>query len=388
MDGERHKPSDVDRLVAGMKRTAMNRRRFLQASGYASIAAFLAACSRNVRPAGQPEQPTGPTSAELEDELVIYNWAAYLNPDNVKAFEAEYGVTVHAEDFYGSNEEMLARVQAGASGYDLVAPTGYMVQIMKDEGLLLELDHSRIPNMANIDPQFTGLSFDPEMQVHMPKDWGTTGFGYLGRYIDEEPTSWAQFFELGSKYSGRYTVLDSSPEVVGAGLKRLGYSYNTTNQAEVDEALGLLIDLKPHIASITSSQYRQMMSRADTYWALGWNGDFFYVLEDQPSVRYVIPEEGTEFWVDTWAILADAPHPNLAHEFINWILTPERQGTESSFTYYASAVTGAQEHTDPAVANDTNIFPPPEVTAKLEANSGDPEALDQRNEAWRKFKAA
>jgi spermidine/putrescine transport system substrate-binding protein len=283
---------------------------------------------------------------------------------------------------------MLARVQAGASGYDVVAPTGYMVQIMKDEGLLLELDHSRMPNMANVDSRFTGLSFDAEMRYHMPKDWGTTGFGYLGKFVKEGPTSWAQFFDLGPAYSGRYTVLDSAPEVVGAGLKRLGYSYNTTNQGEVDEALDLLVGLKPHISSITSSQYRQMMSRADSYLALGWNGDFFYVLEDQPSVRYVIPEEGTEFWVDTWAILADAPHPNLAHEFINWILTPERQGTESSFTYYASCVAGAQEHTDQAVANDPNIYPPAEVVDRLEANTGDPAALDQRNEAWRKFKAA
>jgi spermidine/putrescine transport system substrate-binding protein len=335
-------------------------------------------------------QPRGTTATggELEDELVIYNWAAYLNPQNVKAFEREYGVTVHAEDFYESNEELLARLQGGAGGYDLIAPTGYMVDIMKNEGLLLELDHSRIPNMANIDPQFTGLSFDPEMRFHMPKDWGTTGFGYLSKFVKEEPTSWAQFFELGPSYSGKYTVLDSAPEVIGAGLKRLGYSYNSADSDEVDQALELVIDLKPHIASVTSSQYRQLMGRADTYMALGWNGDFFYVLEDQPSVRYVIPDEGTEFWVDTWAIPSSAPHPNLAHEFINWILTPERQGIESSYTYYASAVTGAQEHTDPAVAGDPSIYPPSEVVAKLEANSGDPEVLDLRNEAWRKFKAA
>ncbi|HZB04213.1 MAG TPA: spermidine/putrescine ABC transporter substrate-binding protein [Actinomycetota bacterium] len=387
MDGAEGRPSDLDRLLAGMRRRGLSRRRFLQIAGMTPMAAFLAACSRRIGE-GQGEQATSAPAGELEDELVIYNWAAYLNPDNVKAFEAEYGVTVHAEDFYESNEEMLTRIQAGASGYDLVAPTGYMVQIMKDEGLLLELDHSRIPNMANVDPQFTGLSFDPEMRYHMPKDWGTTGFGYLSKFVKEEMTSWAQFFDLGPTYSGKYTVLDSAPEVIGAGLKRLGHSYNTPNPDEVDEALALLVDLKPHIASITSSQYRQLMGRADTYVALGWNGDFFYVAEDQPSVRYVIPDEGTEFWVDTWAIPASAPHPNLAQEFINWILTPERQGVESSYTYYASCVTGAQEHTDDAVADDANIYPPSEVVERLEANNGDPEVLDLRNEAWRRFQAA
>jgi spermidine/putrescine transport system substrate-binding protein len=380
--------TDLDRMMDAMKRRPLSRRRFLQAAGYSSMAAFLAACQRQI--GGQQQGGSGKpaTAGQLEDTLVVYNWAAYLNPDNVKAFEDEYGVTVQTDDLYESNEEMLAKIQAGAGGYDLVAPTGYMVQIMKDEGLLLELDHSRLPNLANVDPRFTGLAFDPEMAFHAPKDWGTTGFGYLGKFVKEAPMSWAQFFELGPTYTGKYTVLDSAPEVIGAGLKRLGYSYNSADPAEVDEALALLVELKPHIASVTSSQYRQMMSRADTYLALGWNGDFFYVLEDQPSVRYVIPEEGTEFWVDTWAIPASAPHPNLAHEFINWILTPERQGVESSFTYYASCVTGAQEHTAEAVANDPSIYPEPEVVDRLEANSGDPEVLDLRNDAWRRFQAA
>jgi spermidine/putrescine transport system substrate-binding protein len=380
--------SDIDRLIDGARRRPLSRRRFLQAAAATPFVAFLAACERRI--GGQQQgggQPTA-TAGALEDTLVVYNWAAYLNPESIKAFEKEYGVTVQATDFYESNEEMLARLQAGAEGYDLVAPTGYMVEIMADEGLLLQLDHSRLPNLANVDPRFTGLAFDPEMKYHAPKDWGTTGFGYLSKFVKETLTSWEQFFGLGSTYTGKYTVLDGPYEVVSAALKRLGYSWNTTEQSEIDEALELLIDFKPHIRAITSTQYRQMMSRAETYLALGWNGDFFYVFEDQPSVRYVIPEEGTEFWVDTWSIPASAPHPNLAHEFINWVLTPERQGVESSYTYYASAVTGAQEFTAKAVANDPSIYPPPEVTDKLESSSADPLAVQLRTDAWRRFQAA
>lgn len=380
--------TDLDRLVDAARRRPLSRRRFLQAAGYGSLAAFLAACERRI--GGQQQggrQPTATTGA-LEDTLVIYNWAAYLNPESIKAFEKEYGVTVQATDFYESNEELLAKLQGGAEGYDLIAPTGYMVEIMAEEGLLMELDHSRLPNLPNIDPRFTGLAFDPEMRYHAPKDWGTTGFGYLSKFVKEPMTAWAQFFGLGPQYTGRYTVLDGPYEVVSAAVKRLGYSWNTTVQSEIDEALELLIDFKPHVRAITSTQYRQMMSRAETWLALGWNGDFFYVYEDQPSVRYVIPEEGTEFWVDTWAVPASAPHPNLAHEFINWILTPERQGVESSYTYYASCVAGAQEHTAKAVANDPSIYPPPEVTDKLEATAGDPEAVQLRTDAWRRFQAA
>jgi spermidine/putrescine-binding protein len=122
--------------------------------------------------------------------------------------------------------------------------------------------------------------------------------------------------------------------------------------------------------------------------ALGWNGDFFYVAPKQPSVRYVIPSEGSEFWLDNWSIPATAEHPNLAHEFINWVLTPENQARESDYTYYASAVEGAQELSDPAIADDPSIYPPSEVTDKLETAIADPTFLTQRNEAWTKFKSA
>jgi spermidine/putrescine transport system substrate-binding protein len=357
----------------------------------APTAAFLAACERQIgrRPGAASPEASPRLSGEIEDELVIYNWAAYLNPKSVKAFEEEFGVKVRATDFYESNEEMIAKLRGGAGGYDLVAPTGGYIESMAEEGLLMPLDLSRIPNLANLDPRFLGFPYDPENRYHVPKDWGTTGIGYLQKFVDEDVTTWAQFFDLGEKYSGRYTVLDSQYELIGAGLKRLGYSYNSANEAEVDEALQVLIPFKPHISSITSSQYRQMMSRAETYLALGWNGDFFYVIEDQPSVKYVIPEEGTEYWIDSWAIPAEAPHPVAAHEFINWILTPENQGRETSYTYYASAVAGAEEFTPKAIVNDPSIYPSPDVLEKLEfARTDDPEIVQLRADAWNRFLAA
>ena len=368
----------------------LSRRGFLKAAVVLPAAGVLAACSADVGPPATDAPDTGsgsPSPAAIEDQLNVYNWAAYLNPATLKAFTKAYDVETTI-DFYASNEELIAKLQGGAAGYDLVAPTGYAVQIMADEGLLYELDHARIPNMSNVDPRFLGLPFDPENRYSMPKDWGTTGFGYLQDFVDEEMTTWEDFFSLAEKYSGKYTVLDSSPEVIGAGLKRHGYSYNTTNPDEVDEAVADLVAIKPHIAAITSSEYRQMMSRGDAWVALGWNGDFFYVLEDQPSVRYVIPEEGTEYWVDTWSVPATAEHPIAAMEFINWVLTPENQGRETNYTYYASAVTGAQEHTDPAIASDPSIYPDPSVIDKLEANDGNPEALDLRSEGWTRFKSA
>jgi spermidine/putrescine transport system substrate-binding protein len=379
-------PTDLDRLLAGMKRRPMTRRSFLRAAAVGPAAAYLAACSRNVAPR-TPAART-PTSTALEKELVIYNWANYLNEANVKAFQEEYDVTVRATDFYESNEEMIAKLKGGAGGYDLVAPTGGYIEAMAKEGLLLKLDRNRLPNLSNVDPKFRGFLWDPNNDYSAPKDWGTTGFGFLSDKVKEDMKSWADFYSLAPTYSKKYTVLDSMYEVLGSALKKRGFSYNSVDESEVDAATEDIIKLKPHIAAVTSTDYRQLMSRADAFVSLGWNGDFFYVLEDQPSVKYVIPTEGTEYWVDTWAIPASAPHPNLAHEFINWILTPERQGVESSFTYYASAVTGAKEHTDKAVASDPNIYPPDDVIAKLEQAKVTPKALELRQAAWDKFLAS
>lgn len=390
MDRERRTPIDLDRLVAGSKRTAINRRRFLQAAAMAPAAAFLAACERQIgrRPGAASPEASPRLGGQIEDELVIYNWAAYLNPKSVKAFEEEFGIEVRATDFYESNEEMIAKLRGGAGGYDLVAPTGGYIEAMAEEGLLMPLDLSRIPNISNVDERFLGFPYDPVNRYHIPKDWGTTGIGYLQKFVDEDVTTWEQFFDLGEKYSGRYTVLDSQYELIGAALKRLGYSYNSASESEVDDALEVLIPFKPHISAITSSQYRQMMSRAETYLALGWNGDFFYVIEDQPSVKYVIPEEGTEYWIDSWAIPAQAPHPVAAHEFINWILTPENQGRETGYTYYASAVTGAEEFTPKAIVNDPSIYPPAEVVDKLEFARTDADIVQLRADAWNRFLAA
>ncbi|MGH2711093.1 MAG: ABC transporter substrate-binding protein [Actinomycetota bacterium] len=380
------KPTDLERYLAGQRRRPpISRRRFLGMAAAAPVAAWLAACSKDPSTGGGG----GPaTAGPLEDELIVYNWTNYLNEETIKAFEAEYGVTVQATDFYESNEELLAKIQGGATGYDVVAPTGYMVEIMGAEGLLLELDSERLPNLSNVDPQFRGLDFDPENKFHVPKDWGTTGFMYLSDQVSEDLVSWDDFYNVAPDYSGRYTVLDGAVEVTGSFLKRLGYSWNTTDQAEVDEATAQMVEFKPHVEAITSTEYRELMGRADTWLALGWNGDSFYIYEDQPSTKYVVPSEGTEYWLDAWSVLASAPHPNLAHEFLNWILTPERQGIETNFTYYASAVTGAAEFTDEAITGDPAIYPSSDVIAKLEATASDPVLVDQRVEAFTRFQSA
>jgi spermidine/putrescine-binding protein len=205
--------------------------------------------------------------------------------------------------------------------------------------------------------------------------------------VSEDMTSWEDFFALASKYSGRYTVLDSPPEVVGAALKMLGYSYNSTDPKEIDEATDVLLKFKPHVRQITSSM-REVMISGEVYISLTWNGEIGYVALDAPKARYVVPAEGTEVWTDNYAIVADAPHPAAAHAFLNFSLDPETQARDTEYHYYGGVVEGEEEFLDPAILNDPSVYPPEDVMAKLEVAEANPDWTRLRNEAWTKFKAA
>ena len=359
-------------------------RRGIIAAGAA--AAMLAACGETEVGTSGGSKKASRVPSQLEDDLSIYNWADYVNPKTYPRFEKEFDISI-TEDNYASNEDALAKLQAGARGYDIVVPTGYMVETLIQKDLLFQLDHSKIPNLANVNQQFLDLPFDPGNRFSVPKDYGTTGYGYRSKFVKEEMTSWEDFFGLASKYSGRYTVLDSPPEVVGAALKMLGYSYNTTNPSEVSEATDVLVKFKPHVRKITSSM-REIMISGEAWISLTWNGEIGYVALDAADARYVVPSEGSEVWTDNWAIVAGAPHPAAAHAFINWQLQPEIQALDTEYHYYGSVVEGAEQHLDPAIANDESVFPPEEVAANLEIADASPDWLALRNEAWTKFKAA
>jgi spermidine/putrescine transport system substrate-binding protein len=349
--------------------------------------AFLIACGEaEVGPQSSNSGTTSNVPEKIEDKLSIYNWADYVNPKTYPMFEKEFKVEI-TEDNYPSNEDALAKLQAGARGYDIVVPTGYMVETMIQKNLLLEIDHSRIPNIKLIEDQFLDLPFDPNNRFSLPKDYGTTGFGYRSKFVTEEMASWEDFFRLAPKYTGRYTVLDSPPEVVGAALKMLGYSYNSTDAKEISEATDVLVKFKPHVRRITSSM-REIMISGEAYVSLTWNGEIGYVALDAKDARYVVPAEGSEVWTDNWSIVTEAPHPAAAHAFINWQLQPRIQALDTEYHYYGAVVRGEEQFLPKALANDPAVYPPGDVREKLEVARATPEWVALRNEAWTKFKAA
>jgi spermidine/putrescine transport system substrate-binding protein len=365
-------------------------RRGFVAAGAAS--AFLAACGGS----SDSSEDEGDSSdapkkaAELTGVLHYYNWADYVNPETYKAFTADTGVKIK-KDFFVSNEELQAKLQGGARGYDLAAPTGYMVQILGADGLLEELDWSQLATVEkNLDERFRKLPYDPDDKWSVPKDWGTTGFMYRSDMVKEKPATWREFVDLAKgPYSGKVTVLDGIPECVGSMLCMLGYSYNSEDEGEIEEAKQELVDLKPHLLAITSTEYKQMLIDGKAVMSLCWNGDGAAVAAKKPA-EYVIAEEGGEFWVDAYVIPKGAENPTAAHAWIDYVYDPEHNSMETEYTFYGSPVKRdlLEPVMDKKVFANEDVFPPEETLEKLEPNSVTPEGTKLRDRAWTEFKAA
>lgn len=369
---------------------AFSRRGFVGALG---AAAFLAACGGSTTAEKEDSGSTASTTAKkaaASGTLLYYNWADYVNPKTYPAFTKATGVKVQ-KDFFKSNEELQAKLQGGAKGYDLAAPTGYMVQILAEAGMLEPIDYSLLPNVKkNLDDKFKGLPYDKEDKWSVPKDWGTTGFMYRTDKVKSKPTTWKEFFELAKgDHSGKVMVLDGIPEVIGSTAVMLGYSYNTEDEGELAEVKKELIALKPHIQAITSTNYKQSLIAGKTDLALGWNGDGAAAAAKAP-VAYVVADEGGEFWVDAYVIPKGAKNPRAAHAWIDYVYDPKNNALETEYTYYGSPLhrDALEPVMDKKVLADPTVFPPPEKLEKLEPNSVTAKGTKLRDRIWTEFKAA
>jgi spermidine/putrescine transport system substrate-binding protein len=359
-----------------------NRKGFVAIS---AMTAFLAAC-------GGKDKKSSSSSAggKPSGTLYYYNWADYVNPKTYPAFTEATGIKVK-KDFFVSNEDLQAKLQGGARGYDLAAPTGYMVKILAEADLLEKIDWTKIPNAdKNLDPKFRSLPFDPNDEWSVAKDWGTTGFVYRTDLVKEKPKTWREFHDLTTgPYSKKVTVLDGAPECIGSMLVMLGHSYNSEDEGELEEAKQALLELKPHLLAITSTEYKQMCISGRAVMALGWNGDGAAVAAKKPA-EYVVADEGGEFWVDSHVIPVGAKNPDAAHAWINYVYDPRNNALETEFTYYGSPLKRdlLEPVIDKAVFENTDVFPAEATLEKLEANNISPEGTKLRDRIWTEFKAA
>jgi spermidine/putrescine transport system substrate-binding protein/spermidine/putrescine transport system permease protein len=261
------------------------------------------------------------SSAENVPQLNIYCWSTYISPRVVRGFENQFHCHVNY-DLYDSNEALLAKLQGGNVNYDLVVPSDYMVQILIQQHLLAPLDKSRLPNVwANVNPRFLHLPFDPQNDYSVPYAWGTTGLAYRADLVQENVDSWDVLFD--PRYAGHIELLDDMREVFGMALKKLGYSLNSTDPGQIRQARDLLIRQKPLVKGYNSSNFEQDLAAGDAWLAQAYNGNLTFVMRDEPRIRYVIPKEGCTISVDCACIPRNAPHKELAMEFMNYFHRPE-----------------------------------------------------------------
>ena len=347
---------------------------------------LLAACGGG--PAGGPESESEDTGSEavtetsdeiqLADELSVYNWAEYIDEEKIVEYEETYGVDI-IYDTFASNEDLLAKLQAGAEGYDVIFPSDYMVSIMIDLGLLATIDTNDIPNFANIDPQFVGAPFDPNNEYCVPYQWGTTGIGYQATnefFAENPPDSWAYVFEpeLLEQYADQgINVLNDPRELPGSALIYLGYDPNTTNPNELNEARDLILAAKPYWKTFNSEDYdNTLLIPGEVTLTQGWSGDvanaYWNTYDDETEDGewyYSIPTEGAVKWLDNICITASSEEYDTAVHFMNYLLDAEVGAAITNFTYYASPNLAAQEFILPEILEDESIYPPADVQEKL-----------------------
>lgn len=397
---------DLEDILQRMARTKVNRRGFMAASGLTGMAAFLAACAGRASssaPSATPASAVPSSTAAAgsvapsieasaapvvtEGALYMYNWADYIAKENIETFKKRFAITDWTYDIYPGNPELLTKLQAGGTGlYDIAAPTAEYVPTLVERGHLSKIDWSKVPNQRYINPQFKGLWWDPKDEYQLPKDWGTTGITVRTKFVKDDVSSWKKFFEVAPKYSGKIVVVNSPGDVFTGALKSLGYSLNSLDPTELAAARDVLLKFAPHVLILNSDTYEVPLGNGEAVLGLTWTGGIDGLIADAKTAdtKYIIPEDGTLYWMDTWVILADAPHPEAAHAFLNFIHEPEIQAKESIANAYATPNDEAKKFIPKAILDDPTIFVPDSIFPRLEgAQATETDPL--RAEIWEEF---
>ena len=322
--------------------------------------------------------------AEKKPVLHIYTWSDYIKPELVQQFEQENNCKV-VIDTYDSNESMYAKLKAGATGYDLLFPSSYMVKIMNDQGMLQKLDLSLLPNRENIDPAYMKLSMDPAMEHSVPYTVTITCLGYLESKVKDFEPTWGMLDRADLK--GRMTMLNDHREVIGVALKYLGYSMNTLDDRQLAEAKEVVMRWKKNLAKFENEQYKNGLASGEFLLTHGYSGDLMLVRAENPDIRIAVPREGSQINFDDMVIPAGAPQPELAHKMINFILDPKVAAELTEFIYFLCPNLPSYNYLSDEIRADPILFPPAEVVAKLETLEDLGENNVKYTKLWDEIKA-
>ncbi len=391
------------------RRFTVTRRQALAAGGGAAMATYLAACGGSTSSSGgdgssggssgggesDAKKPPTPADGEVEQgDLLLANWVDYTDPANYKDYQKEYGPKVKVTGF-GSNDEILAKLRAGGSKFDVISPTGYAVKTMADLGLIMPLTHELIPNIKNLSPAFTKTTYDSGNVYSVPKDYGITSFYWLDDKVPQGKDlktikDCFDFLKTPEAKDLNVNFLEGGTQVMAIALSALGYSLNSEDEKEIEEAKNLLVEVKPNVDTINST-FIERATRGEIDFGMGWNGDIRRAIvplaKKGITMTFLVPDGPTEYWVDNWVVPTASEHPVAAHKWIDFILEPAAAGREMNYHQYPVPVVGI-EGVDPKLANDPVINIPDEKIQGYESQIETAKSLQQRNRAYTEFKAA
>jgi putrescine transport system substrate-binding protein len=371
-------------LLLGEPDRRVGRRGFLRtaallgaagAAGYAggTVAGLVRDDGGGQTPVAAPVPAAQPLPGNRRDErlLNIYNWNDYIDDRTIPLFQALTNIRVNY-DVYSSNEDLLGKLQAGPSDYDIVVPTSWFVPTYRQLGLIEPLRQDLIPNLTNLDREFVETDYDPGNRYSIPWQWGTVGIGYNrlrvpGGAVD----SWASVFEPAAAMSGRVSLLREVTDLIGAALIYLGKSPNSSSDADLAEVVRMLMAAKPRLSKFTADTYIDELAAGETWLAQGWSGDVFQAQDQNANVSYVIPKEGSLRFVDVMCIPKGAPHPGNAARFMNYVLHPRVQARISRYVSYGTPVSLAKPLLPPEQVSDPAIYPPSSIKLSIVTVTGE-----------------
>ena len=303
------------------------------------------------------------TSSE-QQQLFLFNWGNYIDPELIKEFEAETGIQVVYETF-DSNDAMEAKLKQGGTRYDIVFPSESSITKLVNQNLLQKLDHSKIKGLENISPFLLNSPVDKGNQYTIPYFWGTVGIMVNTKYIDPESIqTWNDLWK--EDFKNKVLVLDGNREALGMALQSLGYSLNSKNEDELKAAEQKLKELKPNVRAVLNEEIKTMMKLEEAPIGMGYSGDAAAVAEENPNVQYILPKDGSAVWTDNFAIAHTAVNIDGAYAFINFMLRPENVARNAEYVGYSTPNEKAKELMDPEVTSDETYYPSEEIINSLE----------------------
>jgi putrescine transport system substrate-binding protein len=370
---------DLNLLVEAPQRR-VGRRNFLQLAAVLGVAGAAGYGGGTLAGAGRDESGSSTAQAALagrRDQRVvnIYNWSDYVDDQTIPLFQAHTNIRVNY-DVYSSSEDLLAKMRAGPTDYDIIVPSSSFIPTYRQLGLIEPLHQELIPNLSNLDREFVETDYDPGNRYTVPWQWGTTGIGYNRRQVRGPVDSWATVFRPNAATRGRVSLLREVTDLIGCALLYLGKNPNSSKDADLAEVVSLVRSAKASLRKFTSDTYIDELAAGETLLAQGWSGDVFQAQDTNADVAYTIPKEGSLRFVDVMCVPKGAPHPGNAARFMNFVLHPRTQSRISKYVSYGTPVSLAKPLLPAAQLSDPAIYPPSSIKLSIVTISG------QQRDRW------